>query len=137
VTRVVDGRFVVEDVPALRAINSRLLDDYIADCQGGIDRWNKAIEKAGIDFRFSQPHNGFNRRIGEFAGHRVAPDGRLLGEAEWAVLHGQWLPNQSDMDFIGTLMKPCIEPGRYASWIAPPRMGINGQPGEFEYVKIA
>jgi benzoyl-CoA 2,3-dioxygenase component B len=34
-------------------------------------------------------------------------------------------------------MKPCTEPGRYASWIAPPRMGINGQPGEYEYVKIA
>jgi benzoyl-CoA 2,3-dioxygenase component B len=56
-------------VPALRAINSRLLDDYIADCQGGIDRWNKVIEKAGINFRFTQPHKGFNRKIGEFAGH--------------------------------------------------------------------
>jgi benzoyl-CoA 2,3-dioxygenase component B len=51
VTRVVDGKLVDEAVPALRAINCRLLDDYIADCQGGIDRWNKVIEKAGIDFR--------------------------------------------------------------------------------------
>jgi benzoyl-CoA 2,3-dioxygenase component B len=48
---VVDGQLVTEAVPALRAINCRLLDDYIADCQGGIDRWNKVIEKAGIDFR--------------------------------------------------------------------------------------
>lgn len=54
VTRVVDGRLVDEDVPALRAINCRLLDDYIADCQGGIDRWNKVIEKAGIDFAASR-----------------------------------------------------------------------------------
>ena len=41
VTRVVDGKIVVEQVPALRAINARLLDDFIVDCQGGIDRWNK------------------------------------------------------------------------------------------------
>src|ERR1700741_1911666 len=47
VTRVVDGKLVVEDAPALRALNARLLDDFIADCQGGIDRWNKSIEKAG------------------------------------------------------------------------------------------
>jgi len=137
VTRVVDGRLVEEEVPALRAINCRLLDDYIADCQGGIERWNKVIEKAGIDFRITQPHKGFNRRIGEFRGHRLSPDGRLLGEAEWEAGKGAWLPNDADMAFIDSLMKPCVEPGRYASWIAPPRVGINQQAGDFEYVKIA
>jgi benzoyl-CoA 2,3-dioxygenase component B len=65
-------------VPALRAINCRLLDDYIADCQGGIDRWNKVIEKAGIAFKFTQPHKGFNRSIGEFRGHCISPAGELL-----------------------------------------------------------
>jgi benzoyl-CoA 2,3-dioxygenase component B len=83
VTRVQDGKLVDEQVPALRAINCRLLDDYMADCQGGIDRWNKVIEKAGIDFKLSQPYKGFNRRIGEFRGHRISPDGRLLSEQEW------------------------------------------------------
>src|SRR5580693_5370857 len=68
VIRVVDGKLVAEDAPALRALNSRLLDDFIVDCQGGIDRWNKSVEKAGIDFKFVQPHKGFNRRIGEFGG---------------------------------------------------------------------
>jgi benzoyl-CoA 2,3-epoxidase subunit B len=137
VMRVIGGQLATEAVPALRAINSRLLDDYIADCQGGIDRWNKAIEKAGIAFRITQPHKGFNRRIGEFAGHRIGADGTLMTEAQWQAARDQWLPNDDDLAFIGTLMKPCLEPGRYASWIAPPRMGINGQPGEYEYVKIA
>ncbi len=136
VERVVNGKLVKEDVPALRAINSRLLDDYIADCQGGIDRWNKVIEKAGIDFRITQPHKGFNRRIGEFAGHRISPDGRLLTEAEWQAGQGEWLPNDADMAFINSLMQPCHQPGEYASWIAPPRMGINQQPVDYEYVKI-
>ncbi|MCB4362881.1 benzoyl-CoA 2,3-epoxidase subunit BoxB [Hydrogenophaga taeniospiralis] len=136
VQRVVDGELVWEDVPALRAINSRLLDDYIADCQGGIDRWNKAIEKAGIHFRFTQPHKGFNRKIGEFAGHAISPAGELLGAESWAALKDEWLPNGDDMAFIHSLMKPCLRAGEYASWIAPPRMGINQQPVDYEYVKI-
>jgi benzoyl-CoA 2,3-dioxygenase component B len=136
VLRVVDGDFVTEQVPALRAINSRLLDDYIADCQGGIDRWNKIIEKAGIAFAFSQPHKGFNRRIGEFAGHAISPAGELLGAESWAALKDEWLPNAADMDFIHSLMTPCHAPGQYARWIAPPRVGINQQPVDYEYVKI-
>ena len=30
-----------------------------------------------------------------------------------------------------------VEPGKFASWIAPPRVGIDNKPGDFEYVKIA
>jgi benzoyl-CoA 2,3-epoxidase subunit B len=136
VTRVIDGRFVDEQVPALRAINCRLLDDYIADCQGGIDRWNKVIEKAGINFKITQPHKGFHRKIGEFAGHFISPAGQLLSEADWQAQSGQWLPNDADMAFIDSLMKASHGKGQYASWIAPPRVGINNQPGDFEYVKI-
>ena len=137
VERVVDGRIVVDEVPALRAINARLLDDYIKDCQGGVDRWNKVIEKAGIAFRFAQPHKGFNRRIGEFGGKRISPAGDVLSEDEWQAQSGAWLPNDADMTFINSLMVACREPGQYASWIAPPRVGINSQTGDFEYVKIA
>jgi benzoyl-CoA 2,3-epoxidase subunit B len=137
VTRVIDNRFVDEPVPALRAINCRLLDDYIADCQGGIDRWNKVIANAGIDFKIVQPHKGFNRRIGEFSKHRISPTGEILTEEQWGAGHGNWLPNDSDMQFISSLMVPCHAPGKYASWIAPPRVGINNQPEAFEYVKIA
>jgi len=137
VTRVVDGKLVVEDVPALRAINSRLLDDFVTDCQGGVDRWNKTIEKSGIDFRFVQPHKGFNRRIGEFAGHRISPAGEVLTEEQWRAQSPAWLTDDDDMKFIGSLMKPCHERGKFASWIAPPRVGIDSKPGDFEYVRIS
>jgi benzoyl-CoA 2,3-dioxygenase component B len=136
VQRVVNGQLVWEDVPALRAINSRLLDDYIADCQGGIDRWNKAIEKAGINFKITQPHKGFNRRIGEFAGQHISPAGEVLSAEAWNAQKGGWLPNDADIAFIHSLMKAHHAPGEYASWIAPPRMGINQQPVDYEYVKI-
>ena len=136
VTRVVDGQLVVEDVAALRAINCRLLDDYIADCQGGIDRWNKIIEKAGINFKLTQPHKGFNRRIGEFGGTAITPSGEVVSKDSWQAQKDEWLPNDADIAFIHSLMKPSHKAGEYASWIAPPRMGINQQPVDYEYVKI-
>ncbi len=45
--------------------------------------------------------------------------------------------SKDDGDFIASLMKPVTEPGQFAGWIAPPRVGIDNKPGDFEYVKIA
>lgn len=137
VTRVIDGKFVDEDVPALRAINARLLDDYIADCQTGIERWNRAIAKAGIDFQLTQPHKGFSRRIGEFAGQFITPAGEIVSEEVWNASRDEFLPTDADLQFINSLMQPVHETGEYATWIAPPRTGINNQPLDYEYVKIA
>ncbi|MEO0830595.1 MAG: benzoyl-CoA 2,3-epoxidase subunit BoxB, partial [Pseudomonadota bacterium] len=47
-----------------------------------------------------------------------------------------WLPNAEDGAFIQSLMEPCYEPGKFASWIAPPKVGIDNKPGDFEYVKL-
>jgi hypothetical protein len=57
------------------------------------------------------------------------PAGEMLSEEAWqAGTQGDWLCNDADMTFINSLMKPCFEPGQYASWIAPPRVGINSSP---------
>ena len=48
----------------------------------------------------------------------------------------EWLPSTEDGDFIASLMKPETEAGKFASWIAPPKVGIDNKPGDFEYVKI-
>ena len=45
---VKDGALVEEDVPLRNAMNEVLRDAYVADCQRGVDRWNKQLEKAGI-----------------------------------------------------------------------------------------
>ncbi len=55
------GAIVREEVPALSSLNMRLRDDFVADAQGGVDRWNRVIEKAGFDFRLRLPHVAFNR----------------------------------------------------------------------------
>ncbi|HEV8306327.1 MAG TPA: benzoyl-CoA 2,3-epoxidase subunit BoxB [Methylomirabilota bacterium] len=136
VTRLEGDRIVAREEPALTALNERLRDDYIADCQRGLDRWNQIIKKAGIDFEFRLPHRGFHRAIGSFAGARVSPEGRVLSQAEWDARRLEWIPTREDETYVQNLMKPVIEPGRFASWIAPPPRGINGQPIDFEYVRL-
>jgi len=60
---------------------------------------------------------------------RKLPDAPLPGVQSLAVdpLNG---------DFVSSLMEPISEPGKYANWIAPPKMGIDNKPGDFEYVRI-
>jgi benzoyl-CoA 2,3-dioxygenase component B len=133
-----DGsRIVTREEAALPSLNERLRDDYIADCQRGVDRWNRTIREHGIDFTLVLPHRGFHRAIGMFAGTNVSPDGRVLTQAEWNARKHDWLPGPADEEFVHSLMKPVTEPGKIASWIAPPARGINGKPVEYEYVKLA
>jgi len=70
------------------------------------------------------------------AGVKVSPDGRVISAAEWAAHADQWLPSASDRAFVASLMGRCVEPGKFANWIAPPVMGINRQPVNFDYVRF-
>jgi benzoyl-CoA 2,3-dioxygenase component B len=124
------------DASALTAVNERLRDDYVADCQRGVDKWNRVIEKAGIDFKLQLPSRGFHRQIGVFANVTSAPDGRIITQADWDRHHSTWLPTPDDRAYIGSLMQAVTEPGKVANWIALPAKGINGQPLEFEYVRF-
>ena len=131
-----DGRIVEQQVSALSSLNERLRDDYIRDSVAGVGRWNKIIEKAGIAFRLLAPHKAFNRKIGTFAGVRVSPTGELIDEAGWACRERDWLPSEADRAFVTSLMGRVTAPGKFANWIAPPAVGINRQPVEFEYVRF-
>jgi benzoyl-CoA 2,3-dioxygenase component B len=136
VLRCVDGQVVKEHVPALSALNMRLRDDYVVDCQGGVGRWNKVIEKAGIAFRLTLPNVAFNRKIGEFNKIHADPDGRVIDAGTWAAKRDTWLPSQDDNLFITSLMRSVDAAGAYANWIAAPKVGIDNKPGHFEYVKL-
>jgi len=138
VLRLKEGRIVKEEVPALSALNMRLRDDYIADASSAIERWwNRIIARAGFEYRIKLPHVAFNRRIGEFAAIYADPDGNLVSGDEWQRRRDEFLPTTDDNRFIESLMRPVTEPGGFASWVAPPRAGIDGKPGNFEYVKLA
>src|SRR5258705_393833 len=90
----------------------------------------------GIDLRLIQKYLNFHCAIGLFSEVRVSPDGRVISQAEWDARHGDWLPNESDKAYIQGLMHPVTEPGKFANWIASPPRGINGQPIDFEYVRL-
>lgn len=137
VVKLVDGACKIVEEPALTALNMRLRDDYIRDCTRGVGRWNKIIEKSGIDFRLELPHVAFHRQIGEFARAQATPSGEILNEPEWGQCVDRYLPTSDDADFVSSLMRQVVEPGSYASWIDPPSHGIDKQPGDFEYVRIA
>ena len=131
-----NGQLVHRTVPALTSINMRLRDDYTRDAAGGIGRWNKIIEKAGVKFEMKLPHEAFHRKIGVFADKLFNPEGVLVSGEAYDRGVTDWLPTHADGDFIQSLMKPCYEAGKYASWIAPPKVGIDNKPGDFEYVKL-
>lgn len=131
-----DGHIVDKEVPALTAINMRLRDDYIRDASGGLRRWNKMIQRTGVEFELKLPDQAFHRQIGVFAAIKADPEGNLISQEEWDKKAPEWLPTTDDAAFITSLMVPCFEPGKFASWIAPPKVGIDNKPGDFEYVKL-
>ncbi|MFZ9180013.1 MAG: benzoyl-CoA 2,3-epoxidase subunit BoxB, partial [Limnohabitans sp.] len=136
VLQVVNGQLSEKEVPMLNALNEVLRDDYIKDSLAGVERWNKVIEKAGIPFRLKAPHKAFNRNIGALSGVKVSPEGRVISDAEWNANVDNWLPSGADRAFVASLMGRVVEPGKFANWIAPPAMGINRQPVDFEYVRF-
>lgn len=136
VIQLVDGNVVTTEVPALSAINMRLRDDYSRDAAGGLKRWNAIIEKLGIPFELKLSHEGFHRHIGIFADSHLTPEGKIISAKEWNSRVDEWLPTKADGDFIQSLMKPAWDLGKYAGWIAAPKIGIDNKPGDFEYVQL-
>ena len=83
------------------------------------------------------PHQAFHRQIGEFSKIKADPEGNILDEAAWEKQKAGYLPNDNDRVYIESLMQPETEVGKFASWIAPPKVGIDNKSGDFEYVKLA
>jgi benzoyl-CoA 2,3-dioxygenase component B len=134
---VEDGKLVDKDVPLRTAMNEVLRDNYVEDCQRAVDKWNRTIERSGAtDFRFQLPHRRFHRNQGIYAELRFDPAGQLIDSATYERRKGEWLPSESDVAYIESLMRPVYERGKIASWIAPPTKGINSQPFEYDYVRL-
>jgi benzoyl-CoA 2,3-epoxidase subunit B len=131
-----DGLIAQTEVAALVGLNTDLRREYIADCQGGVKRWNRILEQAGLPPRLYLPHVAFNRKVGAFSGIEASPTGEQLPTGEWEARKGQWLPTGTDKTYVRSLMHPVFERGKIAAWVAPPRNGINGQPFDYEYVHL-
>jgi benzoyl-CoA 2,3-epoxidase subunit B len=125
-----------ESVPMLNALNEVMRESYLKDCEIGVKRWNRMIERAGHDFRLSLPSSRFRRQIGPWAGQPVDTHGKLIGREEYERRLQDWIPSERDRAFVHTLMQRVIEPGKMAAWIAPPERGINNLPLDYQYVHL-
>ena len=137
VDALISGQIGQSEVAALTGLNTDLRREYIADCEGGVKRWNRILEAAGLPHRLYLPHAAFNRRVGAFAGIEASPSGEPLSGPEWDRRKSEWLPTEADKTFVRSLMQPVYERGKIAAWVAPPRNGINGQPFDYDYVHLA
>jgi benzoyl-CoA 2,3-dioxygenase component B len=111
-------------------------ESYLKDCEIGLKRWNRSIERAGHAFRLTLPSTRFRRSIGSWVGQPVTPEGKLVSQEEYARRLQEWVPSEEDQAFVRSLMQRVVEPGKMAGWIAPPDRGINNLPVEYEYVKL-
>lgn len=134
---MVNGQLQLKEVALRTAMNEVLRDAYSQDCEKVLEKWNKELLDHNIHFTFTLPHKYFNRTVGEYAGLRFSPEGKLINEEQWQENLKHWLSTTDDKAFIKSLMKPVYEEGKVAGWIAPPNKGINGQPLNFSYVKLA
>ncbi|QUD89473.1 benzoyl-CoA 2,3-epoxidase subunit BoxB [Phenylobacterium montanum] len=133
-----DGRGGVasEEIPLRNALNETIRSSYVEECEIFMERWNRIIAAAGFDFRYRLPNRRFNRQIGAWAGASVDLDGRPISAEAFAVQKDAWLPTEADRAFVHSLMRPVTEPGKMASWIAPPDQGINDRPTDYVYVRL-
>jgi hypothetical protein len=125
-----------ETIPLRNAMNEVLRDDYVRDCESVVSKWNAETREQGIDFQFKLPSRRFHRKVGQWSEAKFDVAGNLVSEAEWDRLRDTWLPTDAERNYVQSLMKQVIEPGKMANWIAPPARGVNDQPVEYVYVKL-
>ncbi len=130
------GGVIPEEVPMRNAINEVTREAYIKDCDIGIQRWNRLIAEAGYDFRLILPSPRFRRSVGVWADTRTDPRGNPIAEETWRTRRSEWLPTENDHAFVKSLMQRVTEPGKIAGWIAPPEIGIDNLPANYEYVRL-
>ena len=113
--------------------NNKAKDKANGNSSGPMLKFNhvrrETLPQTRIDVRALEMVRGYPLYVKEHTDHEP-PIGEVLEQCIINTLSG-------DADFILGLMRQVVEPGKFASWIAPPLRGIDNKPGDFEYVKLA
>ena len=109
---------------------------YVKDCEIGLKRWNRLINKAGYDITLNLPSTRFRRNIGMWANINTDPNGKIISKDDMNNNINDWLPSNGDKEFINSLMVQVTDPDKTASWIASPIRGINNLGIDYKYVDI-
>jgi benzoyl-CoA 2,3-dioxygenase component B len=136
---VPDGRggTRIERIPLRNAMNEFVRLSYVEDCEKGLARWNRLIAATSHAFCFALPSVRFRRTVGSWANVPTDPAGTPIAQSDYGAQVAGWLPSDVDRTFIASLMHGVFEPGKMASWIAPPEKGIKDRPVDYEYVRLA
>lgn len=133
-----EGEGVTSDeIPMRNATNEVVRQSYVRDCEIGLKRWNRTLERAGTGFQLALPSTRFRRKIGAWANVPTDPNGKRISAEQFAARIGDWVPSAEDKAYVKSLMVKVHEPGKMAGWIAPPERGINNLPLDHEYVRVA
>jgi benzoyl-CoA 2,3-dioxygenase component B len=131
-----NNKMIQKEVPTRNAMNEITRRAYIKDCEIGLKRWNRMIEKSGFNFFLKLPSPRFKRNIGMWSEMYFDTKGNIISKEKYKNNKFSWIPSQSDKDFIKSLMVQVTEPGKTASWISSPSRGINNLDINYEYVDI-
>ena len=135
---VPDGEGMRKETVSMRnAMNEVMRNAYIRDCENGVRRWNTMIAKGGVKFELRLPSTRFHRTVGSWANVPTDPAGNPISQETYAASLPSWIPTPADETFVASLMRPVLEPGKVAAWIAPPDRGINNLPVDYEYVRLS
>ncbi|HKR65564.1 MAG TPA: benzoyl-CoA 2,3-epoxidase subunit BoxB [Thermoanaerobaculia bacterium] len=126
-----------QTVSMRNAMNEVMRNAYIRDCENGVKRWNKIIEKGGVDYELRLPSARFRRTVGAWANVPTNPAGEKIAPEAFAAGITSWIPTPEDQAFVASVMQPVLEAGKIANWIAPPDRGINNLPVDYEYVRVS
>ncbi len=118
-------------------MNEVLRDWYCGDCEAGVQRWNRILERHGLSDRLRLPGSQVQSR------HRhvlVAPlrskRRRRCPTPSGSAGSTSGCQAPIDREYLLSIMaEPVYEPGKFANYIAPPLRGINRMPIDFEYVR--
>src|ERR1044072_2539418 len=72
-----------QEVPLLTALNGVMPESYLKDCEIGLKRWNRMIERAGHGFRLTLPSSRFRRSISPLAGLSGYPQGNPIDKSAY------------------------------------------------------
>jgi benzoyl-CoA 2,3-dioxygenase component B len=132
-----NGAVRTETISMRNAMNEVMRGSYVRDCENGVRRWNGLLAKAGINYELRLASPRFRRSVGSWANVPTDPAGQPISREAFESGLRRWIPTDEDRAYVASLMKPVLEPGKIASWIAPPDRGINNLPVDYEYVRVA
>src|SRR6185312_6276670 len=98
-----------EQIAMRNAMNEVTRGSYVRDCDLGVTRWNRLIEKAGHSFRLALPSTRFRRNIGIWANVPTDPAGNPISQEQFNAKIAGWLPSDGDHSYIMSLMHGVYE----------------------------